>query len=280
MRTITISCLILLSQFAYAQNQFNPDQDLRKGRLYFYWGWNWDQFSKSDINFTGTDYDFTLSNVVANDRQSPFAFNIYLNPANMTIPQYNFRVGYFIKNNWDISFGIDHMKYVMQNDQTVGISGHITNTGTEYDGDYSGEDIVLTKDFLQFEHTDGLNYGNLEVRRSDQIFDFNKTKINFTGGLGFGLLIPRTNTTLLNKERYDEFHFSGYGLHAVAGINVAFFNKFFVQSEIKGGFIDMPDIRTTNSTSDKGSQNFFFSQINVVIGGIINLNKKTKAPSD
>jgi hypothetical protein len=248
--------------------------------LYFYWGWNWDQFSKSDIRFTGTDYDFTLSKVVANDRQSPFAFNIYLNPANMTIPQYNFRVGYFIKNNWDISFGIDHMKYVMQNDQTVEISGNIKNTGTEYDGDYSGEDIVLTKDFLQFEHTDGLNYGNLEVRRSDQIFDFNKTKINFTGGLGFGLLIPRTNTTLLNNERYDEFHFAGYGLHAVAGINVTFFNKFFVQSEIKGGFIDMPDIRTTNSTSDKGRQDFFFSQINVVIGGIINLNKKTKVPSD
>jgi hypothetical protein len=38
----------------------------------------------------------------------------------------------------------------------------------------------------------------------------------------------------------------------------------------------MPDIRTTLSIDDKASQSFFFSQLNIVIGGIINLNKKTK----
>ncbi|RLD20308.1 MAG: hypothetical protein DRI69_06585 [Bacteroidetes bacterium] len=260
-----------------SQNLSPLDQNLRQGRLYIYWGWNIGWYTKSDITFSGDDYQFTLKKVIANDRQSPFALDPYLNPLAATIPQYNFRIGYFIKEHWDVSFGIDHMKYVVQTDQIVKISGYIENTETLYDGIYEDDDIVIAEDFLLFEHTDGLNYGNIEVRRSDQLFDFNKVKINLTEGLGGGMLIPRTNTTLLNKERYDEFHMSGFGLHGVVGINATFFNVFFIQSELRGGYINMPDIRTTISTNDSASQSFFFSQLNIVFGGLINLNKKTKA---
>lgn len=78
--------------------------------------------------------------------------------------------------------------------------------------------------------------------------------------------MPKTNTTLLNNERYDEFHLSGYGINATVGINVSFFNYFFVQTELKGGYINMPDIRTTQSPLDNASQDFFFAQLNIVFG--------------
>lgn len=45
------------------------------------------------------------------------SFDKYFNSGNITIPQYNFRVGYYFKPNWDISFGIDHMKYVLDQNQ-------------------------------------------------------------------------------------------------------------------------------------------------------------------
>ena len=269
--------MLFLSQLGLSQVQIPLQEELRKGRLYIYWGWNFGWFTKSDIRFSGNNYDFTLKKVIANDRQTKFAFDPHLNPATATIPQYNFRIGYYFKDNWDVSFGIDHMKYVVPNGQVVKISGYIENTETIYDGVYDDDDIAITEDFLLFEHTDGLNYGNIEIRRSDQLFDFNKVKININEGLGGGMLVPRTNTTLLNKERYDEFHTSGYGFHGVVALNVTFFNAFFVQSEFRGGYINMGDIRTTISTDDRASQSFFFSQLNIVFGGIINLNKKTKA---
>ena len=112
-----------------AQNTGNYN----KGDIYSYWGWNWSWYSKSDIHFKGDNYDFTIHNVSAQDRQTAFTLDKYLNPSSMTIPQYNFRVGYFIKKNIDISFGIDHMKYVMQQDQLSRISGFIENSGTVYD---------------------------------------------------------------------------------------------------------------------------------------------------
>lgn len=52
----------------------------------------------------------------ATDRQTPFGM-IYFDPVLFTIPQYNARLGYFFKDNWSISIGMDHMKYVMVQDQ-------------------------------------------------------------------------------------------------------------------------------------------------------------------
>lgn len=282
MKNIFLVHLILLaSTYAFTQQSYQVDPDAQKGKLYFYWGWNRSLYSKSDITFTGADYGFEIKNVVAKDRQSGFGVDPYFNPARATIPQYNFRLGYFISNHWDISFAIDHMKYVVQDYQTVKISVFDDSKLTPYDGTYNDYDISTTSDFLLFEHTDGLNYINLAVRRSDNIATIKRLAINLTEGLGAGALYPKTNTTLFRQERYDEFHWSGYGFDAMVGVNAKFLDVFFIQTELKGGYINMPKIRTTNSTTDKASQSFFFGQINILFGGIIHLaaNSKRKQPT-
>jgi hypothetical protein len=157
-----------------------------KGRLYIYWGWNRAMYTKSEIHFTGNDYDFTIHKVIAKDRQSPIEARTYLKLSRLTIPQYNFRIGYFIKSNYNVSFGIDHMKYVVQQNQTVKVSGNIAGTGTQYDGTYDNNDVIIRDGFLKYEHTDGLNYFNFDLRRFDRIIDWNKVQIHFTEGVGVG----------------------------------------------------------------------------------------------
>jgi hypothetical protein len=39
----------------------------------------------------------------------------------------------------------------------------------------------------------------------------------------------------------------------------------------------MPDIRTSVSDTEKAKQSFFFSQLNIVFGGFINLAGKSKS---
>lgn len=243
----------------------------RKGKLYMYWGWNQSQYTKSDIRFTGNNYDFTLENVIGRERQTPFDVTVYFHPAKITIPQVNYRVGYFFKNNYDISFGVDHMKYVMKQDQTVKINGYLKQSGSRFDGNYTNQDIVLTEDFMTFEHTDGLNYLNFEVNRYDKIADLSKIKlknveINLTEGISIGAMLPKTNTKLLQNKRYDEYHLAGYGIGAKIGLNVTFGRYFFIQSDMKGGFINMPDIRTTEFSSDRAAQHFWFWQGNILFG--------------
>jgi hypothetical protein len=89
--------------------------------------------------------------------------------------------------------------------------------------------------------------------------------------------MPKTDATFLNFDRNDEWHWAGFGTHLVAGLNLTFYERFFIQSEIKGGYINLPDIKTTASNSDGAKQNFLFSQINILIGGVIKLNKKADA---
>lgn len=257
----------LFGVFAFGQGKEN------KGKFYIYWGWNHAQYTKSDIRFVGDNYDFTLQDVTAHDRQSAFGMK-YFKPSSMTIPQYNFRLGYFFHNNWNVSFGIDHMKYVMDQDQVVKMNGKINN-GSEFDGTYNNQDMKLTDNFLTFEHTDGLNYANIEIRRFDNIVHFPISKngkgidVNITEGVGGGILYPKTNTQLMGQARHDEFHLSGFGIGGMVGINFTFWDYFFIQAELKGGYIDMNDILTTESKSDKAKQRFGYSQQNLVFGAII-----------
>jgi len=269
---IFVIIFILTASIGISQTIEIPKSKSNKGKLYIYWGWNNDWFSNSNISFTGTDYDFTLKDVSSNDRQSPFNIDTYLNPSTMTIPQYNFRVGYFFKENWDISIGVDHMKYVVTNGQTVGITGTIGDTSSNYSGTYDNELIRISTDFLRFEHTDGLNYISIAFRRSDRIATLGKIDLSITEGLGAGIIIPKTNTVLLGKERYDEFHLSGFAINSMIGINIKFWDSFFIQPEFKAGYVNMPDIRTTKSILDKASQTFLFTQLNFVIGASIDLN--------
>ena len=242
-----------------------------KGKFFVSWGGNRDSYTKSDLTFKGKDYNFTLDNVTSHDKPKGWHVD-YINPTKMTIPQTNFRMGYFINDHYSIALGADHMKYVVNQDQTANITGTIAG-GTPYDGVYNNSPIVLTEAFLRFEHTDGLNYVNTEFSRHDDIsFLFkikntDKIQVNLTEGVGAGFLYPKTNSTLLGKDRHDDYNVAGYGTSLKAGLDITFFKYFYIQGELKGGYINMQNIRTTNSSDDSASQDFFFFQRIISFGG-------------
>jgi len=262
-----LTLAILFSIQGIAQDKPpKKDQD-RKGTLYMYWGWNRGWFSDSDVHFKGDGYDFTLYDLVANDRQSPFGYDPYFKIDRVTIPQYNFRLGYFFNDNYSISLGVDHMKYVMVEYQTVKISGNIdTSVSTKYGGTYDKDDLIVANDFLYLEHTDGLNYLNIEVRRHDQLFSYKNISFNLSEGFGGGMLMPRTNAQFMGRERNDEFHVAGFGLGAVVALDVTFWKYVFIQGEFKAGYINMPSVRITTSAADNASQSFWYTELMGVIG--------------
>lgn len=283
MKHLLLFTLITLSGIStgvYAQeNTANPSKYTahNKGKFYVYWGGNRESFSRSDIHFKGANYDFTLYDVSAHDKPKGWQID-YLNPGRMTIPQTNFRMGYFISDHYNVSLGLDHMKYVMYQDRIVDYTGTYPNQGS-YNEVVPGNpnQVNLTTDFLKFEHTDGLNYINTEICRVDDMSKYlsigntDKFQVNVTEGLGAGILFPKTNATLLEKPRHDDFHVAGYGVSGKVGLNLTFYKYFFVQAELKAGYINMPDIRTTQDSVDKASQHFLFVQRIIVFGGIFKL---------
>ncbi|MDR2948551.1 MAG: hypothetical protein LBV71_05030 [Prevotella sp.] len=259
-RLILITFVIVQSTTVFSQSE----PAYKKGTFFALWGWNRNAYTNSTIHFKGNDYDFTLHKVKASDKQNKFSYHNYLRLDRITIPQTNFRVGYFIKDNLAITLGVDHMKYVMDKDQTVDIDGYVKPEYiTRINDDGS---IKLTEDFLKFEHTDGLNYINSEIEYYKNFYHRGILKVNGLIGGGAGFLLPRSNVTIMGNERHDAFHLAGFGLSAKGGLDVNLWDLFFLRSEIKEGYINMPSIRTTKSSDDKAKQAFWFAEFTYTFG--------------
>lgn len=237
----------------------------KKGSMFVFWGWNRAGLTNSDIEFSGNGYNFTLENVVAHDRPSKLSLD-YINPAKVSIPQFNFRVGYFIKDNLALVLAQDHMKYVMDQDQTVAFKGNISDpiyAAKVVDGKVNLEDAS----FLTFEHTDGLNYVNLGLEKYSSLLNRKNVGILWSYGGGMGAMFPKSNIKLFGNERSDRYHIAGLGIDARTNINFIFWNHWMARVEAKAGYINMWDIKTTlNNSPDKAKQNFGFAQINFGIG--------------
>lgn len=287
--SIKLSSLLSIIILIFFQNTFSQEATNEtekytahnKGKYFIFWGGNRDNFSKSDIHFKGANYDFTVNDAVAHDKPKGWHID-YINPARMTIPQTNFRMGYYITDHYSVSIGVDHMKYVFSQNQIANVTGSInlpaTDAGAANNGTYNNTPVDFSDEsFLTFEHTDGLNYVHAEVARIDdlsKIFNIRNTdkfQINFTEGVGAGILFPKTNAKLLGKDRHDDYHVSGYGVSAKAGLNFTFFKHFFIQTELKGGYINMNDIRTTKNPEDKAQQHFLFFEKIIAFGGIFRI---------
>lgn len=253
---------------------FGPrKQPFKKGSVMVFWGWNRAAYTNSDIRFRGNGYDFQLNDVVAHDRQTPFRFNIYFNPTKITIPQVNYRITYFPKDNFGITLGMDHMKYVMDLNQTVEFTGYINNP--EYAAMVKDGKIDLSHGkFLHFEHTDGLNYVNLGAQKYVNVLDKKNIDIFWSYGGGIGALVPKSNVTLMGNARSDRFHLAGFGADVRTAISVVVWRHIVAQVEGKYGYINMPDVKTTlNNKPDKANQDFAYGQVNFGLGYTFNTKK-------
>ena len=275
-----IFLIFFVGSFVFGQNSNDENTEIgskkpfgKKGTMFVFWGWNRAAFSKSDIHFKGNGYDFVLHNVVAHDRPSDLSWD-YINPKEVSIPQFNFRYGYFIKDNLAIVIAQDHMKYVMDQNQTVDITGNISDP-VYANMVQNGKINLADEKFLTFEHTDGLNYVNVGIEKYKKISSSKNIDVLWSYGGGLGVLFPKSNVKLFGFERSDRFHVAGFGTDLRANINGIFWKRWMARVEGKIGYINMPDVKTTlNNKPDKASHDFFFGQINFGIGYVFNLKKK------
>ncbi|HMT34512.1 MAG: hypothetical protein IPL09_05685 [Bacteroidetes bacterium] len=258
MKSILYLLLILLPISLFADKKTSKKKQVLN--VFTSWGYNRAFYTKSAIHFKGDEYHFTLKKTIAKDRQTPISASHYLNISNLTIPQYNFSVGVQLPKNITVTIGQDHMKYVVEQYSIATLDGY-THLHDEFEGDYHNQEIVLTPDFLQFEHTDGLNYVHATVNKQKRILTSKNKNQHLQVMLGIhgGLLIPRSNVTLMHFERNDKFHLAGYGVGVNMGICATFLKYCFFRLDHKTGFINMPNILTRGiQYKDRAQQHFGF----------------------
>ncbi len=232
----------------------------RKGDLYFYWGYNRAFFSESNIYLKGPGYAFTLYDVKAKDRPTPVG-KVYFRPQTISIPQYVYRLGYFLRDRWHLSFGLDHLKYVVTENQKVAVSGVIdAKVSSKYGGQYLFDTLALTADFVRFEHTDGFNIASFDLEYLQPLFAFAqyKHRIGLNVGLGGIWVVTRTDSRILGEGINNNFHVSGFSVQAKTGIRYEFGRRFFALFDLRGGMASLPWIQLRNWEPYSAEQSLFF----------------------
>jgi len=270
--------LLLLSPCCFNLKAQKTNSSLKKGQFYFSWGYNRSTYANSDIHFEGPGYDFTLANVVAKDFPTPISeIKTYLNPSLLSIPQFNFHVGYFFKDNWAVSIGWDHMKYVMVNDQLSSITGSISGqvsspaitVNPNYAGTYQNQAFTInSKDFLTFEHTDGFNYASVEIENYHTIWSSKKknSKLDWVNGLGAGLVVPRSDVRLFTVGANHFWNVAGAGASIKTGLRWQFSKKVYFEGIAKAGSTNLWKIQTTGRAVDKASQKISYLEAYGALG--------------
>ena len=237
---IILVCGISFPVFSQQKNK------LFKG-MYLQWGYNTEWYTSSKIHFrdvvNGVNHDFTIYKAKAHDRNDLDA--ILKEPVQISVPQYNYRVGFYLNNNHTkaIEINYDHTKYIVYDNQLLHAKGTIGTT-------YFDKDTAFTHDQVHFEHTNGANFYQVNYVRQYTLKK-NARRTLFTGlwKAGAGILIPKTDITLSGKRVDNKFHIAGFCFGAEAGARWYFAKKWFLEGMAKTGFADY-----TNSLAAGGGR--------------------------
>jgi len=224
-----VICLSFLgfAHQAVAQPRPVPKDPPSGAEFFFSWGYNGDQYTNSDLHFKqpALGNDFTLVSVRPRDSKawtSLFHHSLF-------VPQYNIRFGFFLNDTFGMEVALDHIKWIVRQDQTVRVTGTMNNATVD-------TQLTLTPDVLRYQLNNGANpiFINL-IRRVPLMGQPGKTGyIAFLAKAGAGFAVPHTENALFdvpNDRGFQPFH--GWGVDAAAAVRAHFFKRVYFEFEDK-----------------------------------------------
>ncbi|MEO6832788.1 MAG: hypothetical protein ABI378_09890 [Chitinophagaceae bacterium] len=241
--------------------------------MYLQWGYNRDIFSRSDLHFSnGSAYDFTLHNTHANDQPD---FSSFLSsPIDITIPQNSFRIGFYLnrRNTWAIELNFDHAKYVVNDDQTLRVTGQIGGRTID-------QDTVVRLGFIHLEHTNGANFYHINYVHQHYLIEGKKYgKLSYLLKGGAGLVVPRSDVRIFGKRLDNEYHVAGYVISAEAGMRYYPLRNFFLELNGKTGFANY--LNALSVDGGKVQHHFWYAEVIFLAGYDLNLGHKRQRLAD
>jgi hypothetical protein len=254
---------------AHAQNTTKKKEHFFKS-MYFQWGYNTEWYTRSNIHFNMSNgNNFTLHKVSAHD--SPDLDAIPKKPVEISIPQYNYRIGFYLNKakTKALEINFDHIKYIVTDGQTAKVTGTID--GVQVNGD----SVLNPTTFLHIEHTDGGNLLHINyVEQRTLAFTKNQQRklLTWVWKVGAGINIPRTDFTWRGEALNNMFHIAGYNISAESGLRLYAFKKVFIEATGKTGFVQYINA-LANTPTLKGNRvrhNFGYVEFIGTIGFDIN----------
>lgn len=218
---VLIGIVILFSTAGLAQNK----RTYKKGEWYIAWGYNteWYTRSKLHINQPELGNDYTFNNVKGNDRPG-WDNRLFKKP--ISIPQYNYRLGYFFnpKKGWGVEINFDHTKFIFA-DGDVSLTGKLNGRAVDTSVNFSKENGFY------YYLNNGANFLLFNLIKRCEIYTSKdeKVKLDFLGKVGVGPVIPHVENSFFGGANKPHFQFGGWNVGAEGALRATFFKYVYLE---------------------------------------------------
>jgi hypothetical protein len=260
-----IVCMVLLIQ-SNAQEPVKKTST-RKHEMYFSWGYNKEWYTKSNVHIQQASLgnDYTMYGTIAKDHPG-WDNGIFNQP--LSIPQYNYRLGFLINREKDLFFEInfDHTKYIIE-DQGLHIAGTMNNKhidSTIAFNEPNGFFYYLNNgaNFLLF---------NLVKRWKFYESDCKNFKLDGFGKAGIGPVIPHVENMLFGKKNDPNFQLGGWNIGAEAALRATFYKYLYLEFSNK---LDYASYSGLGIYQGKAKQSFGTYEVILSLGVTFPYGKK------
>ncbi|THU37020.1 hypothetical protein FAM09_18875 [Niastella caeni] len=197
----------------------------RKGEFYFSWGYNKEWYTRSNLHIVQPELgnNYTFKNVRAHD--NPGWDKGLLSKA-MTIPQYNYRIGYFFNKEKGLAIEInfDHTKYIIDRQQAR-VKGTMKGKAVDSSVNWSEGDGFF------YYLNNGANFLLFNIVKRWELYQHpnEKIKIDFLGKAGIGPVIPHVENKLFNEKNEPGFQIGGWNVGAEGAVRATFFKYVYLE---------------------------------------------------
>jgi hypothetical protein len=249
-----------------------PKKKRRPGSLYLSWGYNQEWYTKSTVHVKqdalGNDYDMVQVN--GNDHKGWNNKSIFRQP--VTIPQYNYRIGYYFNKKQDmgIEINFDHTKYIITDNQYVHVKGKLNNRTVD-----SNVLFAETRGFYYFLNN-GANFFLFNFVKRFELYNSRLLYIDMIGKVGVGPVIPHVENRLFDVPNNPHFQFGGWNTGLESALRVTVKHYVFLEISQKVDYARYSNLKVAAGGTAK--QDFGTYELILSAGFIVPTRNKRDNP--
>jgi hypothetical protein len=261
---VALVLFVVIPFLGFAQQQPPPAKKKKKfiKEVYASWGYNaeWYTHSSVHISQSALGNNYTMQSVKAHDH---LGWNEGLFTEALSIPQYNYRLGFLLDEDkgWGFEINFDHTKYIIS-DQTMRIKGRLNNHPVD-----SNINFNSANGFYYFLNN-GANFLLFNVTKKWHLLKTadEKVKVDFLGKFGVGPVIPHTDNELFGQKNDQGFQMGGWNVGAEGSLRATFFRYVYLEFSEK---LDYARYHNLNIYEGAAHQAFGTEELILSLGFVI-----------
>lgn len=195
----------------------------KKGTFYGSWGYNKEWYTQSNIHIKQESLgnDYTFRQVLATDKPGWDEKSIFKQA--MSIPQYNYRLGYWFKDDWAFEISFDHTKYQVSQSQLLHVKGTMNHLPVDT--------FIVNNGNLKWQLNNGANFFLFNIVRRVHMkrLHFRNFDASLLLKAGVGFMTPHVENEIFGKKNNPGFQFGGLDIGGEAALRLTFFKYAYLE---------------------------------------------------